>query len=144
MYHPPHHVQKPPSFEHEDAALSNWVSRRVPSSVFRIQLLGREAGVIWRNCFVIVGVYIFKFFLCSRQSQPEMIDLEVRGTLNVVEACSNAAVNRLLLTSSLSAMVWDQHRNSETVPVASAAGACIDEKCWSNLDFCRSKKVLEY
>ncbi|CAK9225173.1 unnamed protein product [Sphagnum jensenii] len=72
---------------------------------------------------------------------PEMIDLEVRGTLNVVEACSNAAVNRLLLTSSLSAMVWDQHRNSETVPVASAAGACIDEKCWSNLDFCRSKKL---
>jgi hypothetical protein len=116
----------------------------MPSSVFRIQLLGREAGVIWRNCFVIVGVYIFKFFFCSRQLQPEMIDLEVRGTLNVVEACSNAAVNRLLLTSSLSAMVWDQHRNSETVPVASAAGACIDEKCWSNLDFCRSKKVLEY
>jgi cinnamoyl-CoA reductase len=97
--------------------------------------------VIWRNCFVIVGVYIFKFFFCSRQLQPEMIDLEVRGTLNVVEACSNAAVNRLVLTSSLSAMVWDQHRNSETVP---AAGACIDEKCWSNLDFCRSKKVLEY
>jgi cinnamoyl-CoA reductase len=63
---------------------------------------------------------------------PEMIDWEVRGTLNVVEACANAAVKRLVLTSSLSAMVWDHQRTP---------GACIDEKCWSNLDFCRSKKV---
>jgi cinnamoyl-CoA reductase len=63
---------------------------------------------------------------------PEMIDWEVRGTLNVVEACANAAVKRLVLTSSLSAMVWDHQRTP---------GACIDEKCWSNLDFCRSKKL---
>jgi hypothetical protein len=67
-----------------------------------------------------------------------MIDLEVRGALNVVEACSNAAVKRLVLTSSLSAMVWDQQRNAGT---EGAYNRCIDEKCWSNLDFCRAKKV---
>ncbi len=67
-----------------------------------------------------------------------MIDLEVRGALNVVEACSNAAVKRLVLTSSLSAMVWDQQRNAGT---EGAYNSCIDEKCWSNLDFCRAKKV---
>ncbi|CAM6038992.1 unnamed protein product [Sphagnum compactum] len=69
---------------------------------------------------------------------PEMIDLEVRGALNVVEACSNAAVKRLVLTSSLSAMVWDQQRNAGT---EGAYNSCIDEKCWSNLDFCRAKKL---
>jgi hypothetical protein len=67
-----------------------------------------------------------------------MIDLEVRGALNVVEACSNAAVKRLVLTSSLSAMVWDQQRNAG---IEGAYNSCIDEKCWSNLDFCRAKKV---
>jgi nucleoside-diphosphate-sugar epimerase len=64
--------------------------------------------------------------------QPEMADFEVRGALNVVEACANTSVKRLVLTSSLSAMVWDQQRSVEKV---------IDEKCWSNLDLCRSKKV---
>lgn len=63
---------------------------------------------------------------------PEMTDFEVRGTLNIVEACANSSVKRLVLTSSLSAMVWDQQRHAEKV---------IDEKCWSNLDFCRSKKL---
>lgn len=61
-----------------------------------------------------------------------MTDFEVRGTLNIVEACANSSVKRLVLTSSLSAMVWDQQRHAEKV---------IDEKCWSNLDFCRSKKL---
>jgi len=63
---------------------------------------------------------------------PEMADFEVRGALNVVEACANTSVKRLVLTSSLSAMVWDQQRSVEKV---------IDEKCWSNLDLCRSKKL---
>lgn len=63
---------------------------------------------------------------------PEMVDFEVRGTLNIVEACANSSVKRLVLTSSLSAMVWDQQRHPEKV---------IDEKCWSNLELCRSKKL---
>ncbi|CAM6006763.1 unnamed protein product, partial [Sphagnum balticum] len=70
---------------------------------------------------------------------PEMIELEVRGALNVVEACSNAAVKRLVLTSSLSAMVWDRQRNADT---EGAYNSCIDEKCWSNLDFCCAKKTM--
>nr|XP_024387852.1 cinnamoyl-CoA reductase 1-like isoform X2 [Physcomitrium patens] len=63
---------------------------------------------------------------------PEMADFEVRGTLNIVEACANSSVKRLVLTSSLAAMVWDQQRHAEKV---------IDEKCWSNLELCRSKKL---
>uniref|UniRef100_A0A7I4DFC8 NAD-dependent epimerase/dehydratase domain-containing protein n=1 Tax=Physcomitrium patens TaxID=3218 RepID=A0A7I4DFC8_PHYPA len=62
----------------------------------------------------------------------EMADFEVRGTLNIVEACANSSVKRLVLTSSLAAMVWDQQRHADKV---------IDEKCWSNMDFCRSKKL---
>lgn len=76
------------------------------------------------------------FLICADKSysyvQPEMADFEVRGALNVVEACANTSVKRLVLTSSLSALVWDQQRSAEKV---------IDEKCWSNLDLCRSKKV---
>lgn len=69
---------------------------------------------------------------CVCVVQPEMADFEVRGTLNIVEACANSSVKRLVLTSSLAAMVWDQQRHAEKV---------IDEKCWSNLELCRSKKV---
>ena len=66
----------------------------------------------------------------------ETIDNEVRGVLNVVEACANTpSVTKLVLTSCLSTILWDRENYSET-------GAILDEKNWTDLDFCRKQKVI--
>ncbi|MCO5572582.1 hypothetical protein L7F22_026338 [Adiantum nelumboides] len=64
----------------------------------------------------------------------DIINNEVRGVLNVVEACSNASsVRKLVLTSCLSSVLWDrQYYSSEVV---------LDERNWSDIDFCRKEKM---
>ncbi|KAG6543651.1 hypothetical protein Mapa_014834 [Marchantia paleacea] len=65
----------------------------------------------------------------------EAIEGEVRSTLNVVEACANvSSVKRLLLTSCASTMVFDVQQSPNGVQT-------VDERCWSNLDFCRENKL---
>ena len=69
--------------------------------------------------------------------QKETIDNEVGGVLNVVEACANThSVTKLVLTSCLSTILWDRQYYLEETSVV------LDEKNWTDLDFCRKKKVL--
>ncbi|CAM6085840.1 unnamed protein product [Calypogeia fissa] len=64
----------------------------------------------------------------------DMVESEVRSTLNVVEACANTiSVKRLILTSCASTIVFDSHNIN--------VGKVVDERCWSNLDFCRENKL---
>ncbi|KAI5082695.1 hypothetical protein GOP47_0002438 [Adiantum capillus-veneris] len=64
----------------------------------------------------------------------EIIDNEVRGVLNVVEACANtSSVRKLVLTSCLSSVLWDRQYYS--------SGVVLDERNWSDLDFCRKEKM---
>ncbi|EFJ10695.1 hypothetical protein SELMODRAFT_271980 [Selaginella moellendorffii] len=65
-----------------------------------------------------------------RDYPADMIEYEIKGVLNVVEACANSeTVRRLVLTSCLSTIVYTQEETS------------LDEKCWTNLDFCRENKL---
>lgn len=70
----------------------------------------------------------------TRDYPVEIIDNEVRGVLNVVEACANtSSIRKLVLTSCLSSVLWDrQYYSTEVV---------LDEKNWSDLDFCRKEKM---
>lgn len=69
-----------------------------------------------------------------RDYPVDIIDEEVRGALNVVEACANtSSVRKLVLTSCLSSVLWDSEYY--------ASGAILDEKNWSDLEFCRKKKL---
>lgn len=62
-----------------------------------------------------------------------MVDLEVRGTINVVEACAQTnTVDKIVFTSSLTAAVWRENILSEKD---------VDERCWSDKEFCRKMKV---
>lgn len=62
-----------------------------------------------------------------------MIESEVRSTLNVVEACANTSSGkRMILTSCASTIAFDHNNKS---------GKVVDERCWSNMDFCRDNKV---
>lgn len=61
------------------------------------------------------------------------MDLEVRGAINVVEACAQTdSMQKIVFTSSLTAAIWRENICSQTD---------VDERCWSNQDFCRKMKV---
>ncbi|KAH7545667.1 hypothetical protein FEM48_Zijuj01G0117900 [Ziziphus jujuba var. spinosa] len=62
-----------------------------------------------------------------------MVDLEVRGAINVVEASAQTqSVEKIIFTSSLTAAVWKENISSEKD---------VDERSWSNKEFCRKMKL---
>ncbi|XP_022642518.1 cinnamoyl-CoA reductase 2 isoform X3 [Vigna radiata var. radiata] len=62
--------------------------------------------------------------------QSELLEPAVQGTLNVLEAARSVGVRRVVLTSSISAMVpnpgWP-------------AGRVVDEESWTDVEFCRAR-----
>ena len=64
--------------------------------------------------------------------QELAIEPAVKGMKNVMEACTEMGVKRVVLTSSIGAVYIDPHRN----PLA-----MVDDDCWSNLDYCIQTSV---
>lgn len=64
-----------------------------------------------------------------------MLEPAVKGTLNVLEACVEAKVKRVVVVSSAAAVFfnpsWPQ-------------GQVMDESCWSDKEYCRATKVLKH
>ncbi|XP_021818849.1 cinnamoyl-CoA reductase-like SNL6 isoform X2 [Prunus avium] len=75
-------------------------------------------------------------FCCLDSSDgydEKMVDLEVRGAINVVEACAQTeTVEKIVFTSSLTAAIWRENISSEKD---------VDEKSWSDQEFCRKLKL---
>ncbi|GAA0167713.1 hypothetical protein Leryth_017281 [Lithospermum erythrorhizon] len=63
--------------------------------------------------------------------QRELVDPAVKGTLNVLEAAKRAGVRRVVLTSSISAMVPNPNWPS---------GKVVDESSWTDLGYCESRQ----
>jgi nucleoside-diphosphate-sugar epimerase len=62
-----------------------------------------------------------------------MIDLEVRGAINVVEACAQTdTIEKIIFSSSLTAAIWRENICSQED---------VDERSWSDQEFCRKLKV---
>ncbi|XP_031285082.1 cinnamoyl-CoA reductase-like SNL6 [Pistacia vera] len=62
-----------------------------------------------------------------------LVDLEVRGVINVVEACAQSdSIEKVVFTSSLTAALWREDIGSEIV---------VDERSWSDPEFCRKMKL---
>ncbi|KAF3452887.1 hypothetical protein FNV43_RR03320 [Rhamnella rubrinervis] len=62
-----------------------------------------------------------------------LVDLEVRGAINVVEASAQTqSIEKIVFTSSLTAAVWRENISSEKD---------VDERSWSNKEFCRKLKL---
>ncbi|KAF5936789.1 hypothetical protein HYC85_024295 [Camellia sinensis] len=62
-----------------------------------------------------------------------MIDLEVRGAINVVEACAQAeSIEKIVFNSSLTSAIWGENICSEKD---------VDERSWSDHEFCRKTKL---
>lgn len=65
--------------------------------------------------------------------EENMVDLEVRGAINVVEACAQTqSVEKIVFSSSLAAAIWRDDISSEKD---------VDEKSWSDPEFCRKLKL---
>eukprot|EP00268_Persea_americana_P026572 TRINITY_DN2601_c0_g1_i6.p1 TRINITY_DN2601_c0_g1~~TRINITY_DN2601_c0_g1_i6.p1 ORF type:complete len:183 (-),score=41.69 TRINITY_DN2601_c0_g1_i6:794-1276(-) len=64
--------------------------------------------------------------------ETELLEPAVRGTLNVLKACSETGVERVIVVSSTAAVVmnpnWPPNR-------------LMDEDCWSDIDYCRESQV---
>ncbi|XP_062078516.1 cinnamoyl-CoA reductase-like SNL6 [Humulus lupulus] len=77
-------------------------------------------------------------FCCLDSSDgydEKMVDWEVRGAINVVEACAQTeSIEKIVFTSSLTAAIWRDNISSEKD---------IDERSWSNQDFCRKLKLWQ-
>ena len=64
-----------------------------------------------------------------------MIEPAVKGTLNVLKACVEAKVKRVVVVSSISALVMNPSWPKDQV---------IDETCWSDKEYCRTTKVTDH
>ena len=64
-----------------------------------------------------------------------MIEPAVKGTLNVLKACVEAKVKRVVVVSALAALMMNPSWPKDQV---------IDETCWSDKEYCRTTKVTGY
>lgn len=67
----------------------------------------------------------------STNPEVEVLDPAIKGTLNVLKACTEAKVKRVIMTSSVGAVIFDPNRPKDVV---------IDENCWSNEAYLRENK----
>jgi nucleoside-diphosphate-sugar epimerase len=64
--------------------------------------------------------------------QADLIAPAVTGTSNVLKACSEAKVKRVVVVSSVSAVM---------VNPSWPEGKAMDEDCWSDVEYCRTTEV---
>lgn len=64
--------------------------------------------------------------------QVELIEPAVNGTLNVLKACSEANVKRVVVVSSVAAVTMNPNWPRAQVK---------DESCWSDTEYCKTTNV---
>ncbi|EYU18819.1 hypothetical protein ABFS82_04G195500 [Erythranthe guttata] len=67
-----------------------------------------------------------------RDPEGELLDPAIKGTINVLTAAKESGVRRVVVTSSISAIVPSPNWPSDVVK---------NEDCWADEDYCRNKGV---
>ncbi|KAK9927984.1 hypothetical protein M0R45_025142 [Rubus argutus] len=80
------------------------------------------------------------------QDQPDydeyMAEVEVRAAHNVLEACARTeTIDKVVFTSSVTAVVWRNDRSNNKSTAAAAAAPELDERHWTDVNFCRNFKL---
>lgn len=73
-----------------------------------------------------------------KNMQEYMAEIEVRAAHNVLEACAQIdTIEKVVFTSSATSIIWgfDDQKSSSHVD--------LDEKHWSDINFCRKYKVCQ-
>ena len=65
--------------------------------------------------------------------QNQVIEPAVEGTRNVMEACAEMGVKRVVFTSSIGAVYMNPHRDPRAI---------VDDDCWSDLEYCIHTNVF--
>ncbi|XP_026404183.1 cinnamoyl-CoA reductase 2-like [Papaver somniferum] len=61
----------------------------------------------------------------------ELLEPALTGTCNVLKACTEAKVKRVVVVSSVSAVIWNPNWPKDQ---------SMDESCWSDKEYCRSSE----
>uniref|UniRef100_A0A7N0VFY0 NAD-dependent epimerase/dehydratase domain-containing protein n=1 Tax=Kalanchoe fedtschenkoi TaxID=63787 RepID=A0A7N0VFY0_KALFE len=70
---------------------------------------------------------------CHQGYEEKTVEGEVRGAINVVEACARTeTIHKIVFSSSLATAIWRENISSESD---------VDERSWSNHHFCRRLKL---
>lgn len=94
----------------------------------RLELLKADILDYQSLVTVIQGCHgVFHVATAMSHNPEEVIEPAVKGTKNVMEACAEMGVKRVVFTSSIGAVYLDPQRNPFAI---------VDEDCWSNLDYC--------
>ncbi|KAL3566811.1 hypothetical protein D5086_032226 [Populus alba] len=98
-------------------------------SVFEVDVLDYHSILIaLKGCSAM-----FCCLDCPDGYDDKMIDLEVRGAINVVEACAQTdTIEKIIFSSSLTAAIWRENICSQED---------VDERSWSDQEFCRKLKL---
>lgn len=73
-----------------------------------------------------------------------MAEMEVRAAHNVLEACAQThTIDKVVFTSSATAVIWSDRNNNDS-NMHSSPPHDIDEKNWSNVNFCKKFKVMSF
>jgi nucleoside-diphosphate-sugar epimerase len=78
------------------------------------------------SCFSVFTLFYIYFV------KVELIEPAVKGTLNVLKACLEANVKRIVVVSSIAALVMNP---------SWPKGQVMDETCWSDKEYCRTTEV---
>ncbi|WOL01323.1 hypothetical protein Cni_G10039 [Canna indica] len=70
-----------------------------------------------------------------RDPQRELVAPAVEGTVNVLEAARAAGARRVVVTSSISAMV------PNPTWALDHPGRPVDEECWTDIEYCKSRQA---
>lgn len=67
--------------------------------------------------------------------QVELVEPAVTGTLNVLKACSEENIKRVVFVSSVAAAIFDPNWPK---------GQAKDENCWSDGEYCKATNVASF
>lgn len=72
--------------------------------------------------------------IITEQVQVELLEPAVTGTKNVLDACVNAKVKKVVVVSSIAATMANPNWPKDQPK---------DENCWSDIEFCKTIKVSD-
>ncbi|XP_073285382.1 cinnamoyl-CoA reductase 2-like, partial [Primulina huaijiensis] len=110
--------------------IASWLIKLLLSKSYIVHGTVRDSGyffVFIIFCMTIPPTFLHKFGDMT-SLQVELVEPAVKGTLNVLKACSEAKVRRVVFVSSAAAVVMNPNLPKDQL---------LDETCWSDAEYCK-------